>query len=120
MPEKKVPQAQPVTDKSANIKRVEAEVAKKKATVEALLEGTEAGAIWNEIKDKTIEMFALPDQVISQYAAPAPVEPSKLYLLTRATAALPAIETALGKKFLVERVDKYVVVSRATTPITQK
>jgi len=106
-------------DKSAAAKAQE-ELQAKKATVEAALEGTEAGAIWNEIKDKDLEMFALPEQKIHQHAAPTVVEPSKLYLLTKASAALPAIETAVGKKYNVERVDRYVVVSRVVIPITQK
>ena len=96
------------------------EIAKKKSGIESILEGTEAGAIWDEIKDKPIEMFALPDQKIFHHAAPAPVEPSKLYLLTKASSALPAIEMALGKKFVVELADKYVVVSRAVNPITKR
>ena len=109
MTEKKVHQANPVVDNSA----------RKKVGIESFLDGTEAGAIWDEIKNKNIEIFALPDQKIHQHATPAPVEPSKLYLLTRATSALPVIETAVGKKFVVELVDKYVVVSRAIVPITK-
>lgn len=118
MTDKKVPQA--VADRSANIKKIEEVVAKKKATTESLLEGTEAGSIWSEIKDKPIEIFALPNQTISLHAAPALVEPSKLYLLTRSSSVLPAIETALGKNYVVELADKYTVVARAVTPLTRK
>jgi hypothetical protein len=120
MTDKKVPQALPVTDKSANIKKTEEVVAKKKASIESLLEGTEAGAIWNEIKDKTIELFALPNQTIALHAAPALVEPSKLYLLTRSSSVLTAIETAVGKNYTVELADKYTVVGRAVVPLTRK
>jgi hypothetical protein len=91
-----------------------------KKTVEEHLAGTEAGAIWNEIKGKPLEMFALPNQTIAQHASPVPVEPNKLYLLTRASSALPAIETAVGKNYTVELVDRYVVVSRTVVPLTQK
>lgn len=84
--------------------------------LEKLLAGTEAGAIWNEIKDKAIEMFALPDQKISNHVFPSFVEPSKLYLMARATCALPAVEQALGNKFNVELMDRYIVVSRAVNP----
>jgi hypothetical protein len=82
-------------------------------TAEQAIEGTEAGKIWAEIKDKPINMFALPNQVIRQYCAPAIVEPSKLYLLSTAGSTLPAIETALGSAFTVEAVDKYITVARA-------
>jgi hypothetical protein len=83
-------------------------------------ENTEANIIWNEIKDKAIEMFALPEQKISQYAAPVSVEPSKLYLLTRASSVLPAIEAAVGKNYTVELVDKYTVVARTIVSLTRK
>jgi hypothetical protein len=109
-----------MTEKKSNSSENKEFVEKRKLTVEAMLEGTEAGAIWKEIKDKTIEIFALPDQKISQYATPSPVEPSKLYLLTRASSALPAIETAVGKNYLVELADKYVVVSRVVVPLTKR
>lgn len=74
---------------------------------------TEAENIWNEIRFKEIQMFALPGQTVSHYCKPAPVEPSKLYLLTTATSVLPSLEEAVGKNYVVETVDKYIVVSRA-------
>ena len=89
-------------------------------TMEEMLSGTEAGNIWDEIKDKPLQMFALPDQKISHYAAPSMVEPSKCYLRTRASSALPAIEAAVGKNYTVEAVDQYVVVSRTVVPLTKK
>jgi hypothetical protein len=98
----------------------EKQTAVKSKTVEDLIANSEAGDIWKEIKDKPIEMFALPDQKIFQHASPAYVEPSKLYLVTRATSVLPAIELAVGKKFNVELVDRYVVVSRVVVPLTQR
>lgn len=120
MTDKKVPQSALVTDKSANIKKVEEFVAKKKATVESLLEGTEAGVIWDEIKDKAIEIFALPNQTISMHATPSPVEPSRLYLLTRSSSVLPVIEMTIGKNYTVELADKYTIVARAIVPLTRK
>jgi hypothetical protein len=78
--------------------------------------------IWNEIKEKSIDMFALPGQQVNQYYKPVPVEPSKLYLLplvARATCALPSLETAVGVNYIIELVDKYVTVTRAA-PISKK
>lgn len=87
--------------------------APKKPTVEELLAGTESIKIWNEIKDRPIDVFSLPNQVVSDYFHLAFVEPSKLYLtMTRASAAIPALEVSVGKSFMVELVNKYVVVSR--------
>lgn len=71
-----------------------------------------ADQIWEEIKSKKIDMFSLPDQVVSQYCKPAVVEPSKCYLLASASSLLPSLETALGKNYNVELVTKYIVVSK--------
>jgi hypothetical protein len=75
---------------------------------------TEAEAIWNEIKNKGIDVFGIPNQTVSFYCVPAVVEPSKCYLTVKAGAVLPALETALGSKFAFELVmnGKYIVVSR--------
>jgi len=81
---------------------------------------TESGKIWNEIKDKNIEMFALPDQKVSDHCAPVNIEPSKLYLRTRSSSVLPSLEASCGKNFTVELVDKYVTVTRVVVPLTKK
>ena len=84
------------------------------------LSGSEAGKIWDEIKEKTIEMFALPDQKVSDHCTPVNIEPSKLYLRTKSSAVLPSLEVSCGKKFTVELVDKYVTVTRLAVPLTKK
>lgn len=73
---------------------------------------SEADKIWDEIKNKPILMFALPNQFVFQHCNQVPVEPSKLYLTIRSTATLPSLETAIGNKFSVELADKFVIVSR--------
>lgn len=103
MPKKTVKEPVQATEKPA------------KPTVEDVLAGTEAGAIWNEIRFKEIQMFALPGQTVSHYCRPAIVEPSKLYLVASASSALPSLEEAVGKNYVVESVDKYIVVSRVPT-----
>ena len=90
-----------------------AEEKQKVKTIEELLQGSEAGKIWEEIKEKEIQMFALPGQKVKDYCKPSIVEPSKLYLLTTATSVLPSLEAAIGTNYVVEVADKYVVVSRA-------
>lgn len=81
---------------------------------------TVAGQIWNEIKDKRLDMFALPDQRVHHYCHPRFVEPSKLYLMVTATSTLPCLEAALGNEYVVELMDKYVMVARAEVPLTKK
>lgn len=73
---------------------------------------TEAEKIWKEIKDKPIEMFSLPLQVVHQYCEPIAVEPTKLYVKSSPTSVLPALESALGDKFAVERMERFLVISR--------
>jgi hypothetical protein len=73
---------------------------------------TEAEKIWQEIKDKPIEMFSLPSQVVHQYCTPFTIEPTKLYVQASATSVLPALESALGHKFSVERMERFLVISR--------
>lgn len=79
---------------------------------EKMLDGTEAGKIWLEIKDKNINMFALPNQKVHQYCQPKVVEPTKLYLIVSVSSVLPLLEESIGAKYNVELVNKYVVVSR--------
>lgn len=73
---------------------------------------TEADKIWLEIKNKKIDMFSLPSQVVSQYCKPATIEPSKLYLIPSATSVLPALELALGEGYVVDRMERFITVSR--------
>jgi len=98
---------------AAELQTRDAETAKK-------IQSTEAGDIWNEIKDKGIEMFALPDQKVHMHVHPVNIEPSKLYLLLNSSSVLPSLETAIGKNYVVELVNKYVSVARAVVPATAK
>jgi hypothetical protein len=67
--------------------------------------------IWEEIKVKDIDVFAMTSKV-EQYCEFVDIDPTKCYLTCKATAALPALETALGEKFTCTMVDKYVVVEK--------
>lgn len=108
-----------VKDPTLAQQNAEAKQAKDAATANAM-QGTEAGNIWNEIKDRNIEMFALPNQVVSMHVHPINIEPSKLYLTLNSTSVLPSLETAIGKKYTVELADKFVIVARAVVPPTIK
>lgn len=80
-----------------------------------LPEQTAADKIWSDIKDKTIEMFALPGQTVAKYCKQVKIEPSKLYLTSTVSAVLPAIEEAFKKQYDIELVDRYIVVSNKTS-----
>jgi hypothetical protein len=105
--------------KSKEVKAVLTQAEKDVKQAKAM-EGTEAGAIWGEIKDKSIEMFALPNQVVSMHVHPVFVDPGKLYLTLNSTATLPSLEVAIGSKYTVELADKFCIVARAVAPLSAK
>ena len=74
---------------------------------------SESEKIWDEVKDKQLDLFGLPNQTVSQHCVFSNVEPNGLYLKIKSSAVLPALESALGPKFVVELVDSFVVVKRA-------
>jgi hypothetical protein len=81
---------------------------------------TEAGKIWASIKLLPIHIFGLSNQVVENYCFPVNISPDKLYLASKASAVLPALETTVAGKFVVELQDKYIVVTPAPTPLTPK
>lgn len=74
---------------------------------------SEADKIWDEIKNLKLEMFALDNQFVHLYYKPVLLDPSKLHLtaLTKATSALPALETAVSPKYQTEQVDRFITVT---------
>jgi hypothetical protein len=84
----------------------------KKTDSKVKTHSTVASEIWEEIKEKPIEMFALPNQLVHMYCKPIEIEPNKCYLKTTASSVLPALEAALGSKFEVERSTHFLVVAR--------
>lgn len=76
---------------------------------------TQAEKMWDEIKDVRLEMFALPNQFVHTHYDPMIIDHQKLHLRlkTKATSVLTALEAALGRKYTVELVDKFVVVALA-------
>ena len=95
-------------------------IPEKPLTLEEVMGDTDAYKIWQEIKDRPISMFGLPNQIVSQYCVPIPVEPSKLFLMITASSVLPSLEATAGNKYVVELAGKYVVVSRFVDPFGRK
>ena len=78
----------------------------------------ESDKIWDEIKNLSIDMFALPNQTVQQHIVPLQVAGKELLVKLVSTAALPALEEAInryGKKYTVTVAEGYVVVTRAST-----
>lgn len=78
---------------------------------------TEAEKMWDEIKNRPIEMFGLPDQYVFQHATFVNVEPTALYVTIRSSATLPSLEASIKGDFTVELADKFVVIRRVPKPL---
>jgi len=74
---------------------------------------SEADVIWDTIKNIEIHLFSLPQQFVHTHATPVTVDPSKLYVTLKASAALPAIEEYVAPfGFTISQVDKFVIIER--------
>lgn len=76
---------------------------------------TASEQIWEEVKGKQLNLFALPSQTVETHCQPAQVEPTKLYLTLKqknATSVLPALEEALRGKYTVEMAGRFICVAR--------
>lgn len=73
---------------------------------------TVAEQIWSEIKDKDILMFSLPGQKVSHFCTPVPIDPSRCFLVSKASATLPALEAAIGPNYELSAAEKYIIISR--------
>ncbi len=72
----------------------------------------EADKIWNEIKDKNIDMFALPNQTVKDHIQKLKVPgASGLYVKLVSSAVLASLEVAL-KGYVIEAAEKYVIIKR--------
>ena len=74
---------------------------------------SDSDKIWEEIKNLKMDIFGLPDQFVSQYCKKVDIEPSKCYLTIKVSSVLPSLEAAVGSKYMVDRVDKFITVSYA-------
>src|ERR1700722_716074 len=48
-------------------------------TVPHVPQSTEAEKIWAEIRNRPIDMFGLPNQIVEQHAVPQYIDPNKLF-----------------------------------------
>lgn len=72
---------------------------------------TRSQEVWTEIKDAKIDVFAQVG-TLEKYADFMDIDPDKCYIKCKASAALPAMETALGAKFSFTLVKNYVLVEK--------
>ena|ERR1700733_11198166 len=79
-----------------------------------------ADQIWNDIKDREVMMFSIPNQYLSMYCDPISLDPSKCFLKYKVSAVIPAVEEAIGanrenSKYNLEVQKDYIIISRNNT-----
>jgi len=82
------------------------------APVKVAAPPTVSEQIWSEIKSREILMFALPGQKVSDFCTPVPIDPTRCFLVTKASATLPALEEAIGPDYECTSAEKYIIISR--------
>jgi len=78
---------------------------------------TEADVIWEEIKNKTLDLYGLPNQTVEGHVKKLAVPGNELLLKMNASAVLPALEAAIAPKFEVEMSENYVIVRRKASDL---
>jgi hypothetical protein len=73
---------------------------------------TAAEQMWNEIKDREVQMFSLPGQTVAHYCTPTPIDPSKLFLTYTVSSCIPAVEAAIIKDFDFEIAKNFIIITR--------
>jgi hypothetical protein len=68
---------------------------KKNETAAAEPKPTKADFIWEMIKDRPIQVFALPNQTVKDHCTMYPIDPEAVYLRLKSTAVLTALEEVL-------------------------
>lgn len=68
--------------------------------------------IWNDIKDKQVNMFSLPSKKVSECCERITVDPDKCYLKSSITAFLPALEEVLKNEYQCDQAYKYIIISK--------
>lgn len=73
---------------------------------------TTAQKLWEEIKNKKIDMFSLPNQKVSDYCSVVDADPEKLMITIKVSSTLPALESALGPDWSIEMAGKFYLISK--------
>ncbi len=80
--------------------------------VEKTVSKTNSQKIWDEIKNKKIDMFSLPDQSVSMHCTPVWIDPDTLYMTYKASSVINQLEESLGTKYKFSLDGKYISVKK--------
>jgi hypothetical protein len=72
---------------------------------------TPALQIWNDIKDRVLDIFGMKHQCVSDYCEFVPMRPDRCYLKFKVSATIPAVE-AVSPEYNFEQIGKYIILSR--------
>jgi len=79
---------------------------------DSVSEMSKADSLWQEISQVKIDMFTLPNQTVEMHVSKVDVEPNALYVQLRAAAAFPALESAIGSRYDLEQVDRFLKITK--------
>jgi hypothetical protein len=78
---------------------------------ECLSSLTTAENIWEYIKNIKLNVFSLPEEYTHTYFTPVSLSEDKLLLSVKVWAAFPALENVIGDKYIVDRQDKFLIIT---------
>jgi len=76
---------------------------------------TEADKIWEEIKDRPIDIFGLTNKKVSDYIVKIGIPDESLHVKLLVGAAIVGLEQSLGSDYDIELAEQqYLIISRAS------
>lgn len=91
-----------------------------KTEVKETVEMTDSDKIWEEIKDLPLAMYSLPNQTVAQYLTKVESNYPDLLVKIAASAVVPAMETLLQGRFVMEQLEGYWLIRRAAPKLEVK
>ena len=95
----------------AKVAKVEEIKVEPKEMVKEAEKKTNAEIIWDDIKNRNINMFSMICKV-SSYCNSIPLDPTRCFLTLKVSSVLASLEDELGKEYDFELIDKYVAISK--------
>ena len=95
---------------------------KAKTALEKWENDTKAGQIWKEIKEITIDIFALANQRVKDHVEAKMVPGDVLFLKAKSPAVIASLDTAIGNDYVVGTTegDFITVEKREVVPVDEE
>jgi hypothetical protein len=83
-------------------------------------EKTEQDEMWDDIKDRPIEMFGLPNQRVEQHVDRLRIPGAGvLYVKLVSGAVLGSLEAILSNEYEMEQAEKFLIIRKKTPELTE-